>query len=249
MKALEGQTAVVTGASRGIGRAIARKLASCGAQVVVNYARSEAEAASLAEELSRDFGAKIILSKFDVASEDEVNAAFEKILTETGGVQILVNNAGIALDGLIVRMKKEDWDRTLGVNLSGVFYCSRAVTKAMMKQRYGRIINLSSVIGLSGNAGQTAYSATKAAVFGFTKSLARELGSRGVTVNAIAPGYIVTDMTESIKDEQKEQLLAQIPLGRLGTVQDIADAAAFLASPNTGYITGQILSVNGGMYM
>jgi len=249
MKALEGQTAVVTGASRGIGRAIARKLASCGAQVVVNYARSEAEAASLAEELSQDFGAKIILSKFDVASEDEVNAAFEKILTETGGVQILVNNAGIALDGLIVRMKKEDWDRTLGVNLSGVFYCSRAVTKPMMKQRYGRIINLSSVIGLSGNAGQTAYSATKAAVFGFTKSLARELGSRGVTVNAIAPGYIVTDMTESIKDEQKEQLLAQIPLGRLGTVQDIADAAAFLASPNTGYITGQILSVNGGMYM
>lgn len=248
-KLLSGQVAFVTGASRGIGRGIAKKLASEGATLVLNYSRSASEAEALSDELSREFGTKSILSQFDVSSEEQVNSEFDRVLAETQGIHILVNNAGIALDGLMVRMKSEDWNRTLGVNLSSVFYCSKAVAKSMMKQRYGRIINISSVIGLMGNAGQTAYSATKAAIFGFTKSLAKELGSRGITVNAVAPGFIVTDMTDTMKEEQKAELLSQIPLGRLGTVEDVAEAVSFLASPASSYITGEILSVNGGMYM
>jgi len=249
VKPLAGQVAFVTGASRGIGREIAKKLASGGATVVINYARSAAEAESLKSEIESSYGTKAVLSQFDVANEEQVETEFNRIIAELGGVHILVNNAGIALDGLMVRMKSEDWHRTLQVNLSGVFFCSKAVTKAMMKQRYGRIINISSIIGLMGNAGQTAYSASKAAVFGFTKSLARELGSRGVTVNAVAPGYIETEMTETMKDEYKTQLISQIPLGRIGTTTDIAEAVYFLASPASSYITGEILSVNGGMYM
>ncbi len=248
-KPLEGQSAVVTGASRGIGRAIAKELARKGANVIINYARSEAEAASLAEEIRAETGKSSLLVQFDVSKEEEVESGFEKIFASTGNVEILVNNAGIAVDGLLVRTKSEDWDRTMGVNLSGVFYCSKAVTKPMMKQRYGRIINVSSVIGLMGNGGQTAYSASKAAIFGFTKSLAKELGGRGITVNAVAPGYIETDMTKDIKEEAQKQLLSQIPLGRLGSAEDVANAVFFLSSPQSGYITGEILSVNGGMYM
>ena len=248
-KPLEGQTAVITGASRGIGRAVAKELAKQGASVVINYARSEKEAAQLADEIKSETGKTSLLVQFDVSNEVEVSKGFEKIFSTSDKVEILVNNAGIALDGLLVRTKSEDWDKTIAVNLSGVFYCSKAVTKQMMKQRYGRIVNLSSVIGLTGNGGQTAYSASKSAIFGFTKSLARELGSRGVTVNAVAPGYIETDMTKEIKDENAKALLAQIPLGRLGSAQDVADAVYFLSSPQSAYITGEILSVNGGMYM
>jgi 3-oxoacyl-[acyl-carrier protein] reductase len=245
---LKDQVAVVTGASRGIGRAIAKDLALQGAHVVINYARSSAEAQRLATEIHEQ-GGKALLCQFDVGDEQGVVAGFEKVVSELGGIHILVNNAGIAVDGLFVRTKTEDWQKTMSVNLNGVFLCSRAAAKTMMKQRYGRILNMSSVIGLMGNAGQVAYAATKSALFGFTKSLARELGSRGITVNCIAPGYIVTDMTGAIKEEQKQQLTAQIPLGRLGTVEDISHAVSFLASPGASYITGEILSVNGGMYM
>jgi 3-oxoacyl-[acyl-carrier protein] reductase len=248
MKELDGQVAIVTGASRGIGRAIASDLAAKGAKVVINYSRSSQEAESLAEEIKAKDG-QAVICQFDVGEEQSVNAAIDKVISDLGAVHILVNNAGIAVDGLFVRTKSEDWERTLKVNLNGVFYCSRAVAKSMMKQRYGRIINMSSVIGLMGNAGQVTYAATKSALFGFTKSLAREFGSRGITVNCVAPGYIITDMTDSIKEEQKQQLMAQIPLGRLGTVEDIAHAVGFLASSQSSYITGEILSVNGGMYM
>lgn len=249
MNELEGQTAVVTGASRGIGRAIAKELAKHGANVVINYARSEAEAISLADEIRSEFNGSAEIVQFDVSNEREVEAGFEKIFSKNGKVDILVNNAGIALDGLIVRTKSEDWNRTIGINLNGIFYCSKAVTKQMMKQRYGRIINISSVIGLMGNGGQTAYGASKSAVFGFTMSLAKEVGSRGITVNAVAPGYIETDMTKDFKADQASALIAQIPLGRMGSSQDVADAVYFLASAKSAYITGQILSVNGGLYM
>jgi len=249
MSKLEGKTAVVTGASRGIGRAIAKDLARHGANVVINYARSEHEAASLADEIKSEFGKIAQIIQFDVSNEEEVQLGFEKIFSSNEKVDILVNNAGIALDGLIVRTKSEDWNRTMGINLNGVFYCSRAVTKAMMKQRYGRIVNISSVIGLTGNGGQTAYAASKSAIFGFTMSLAKEVGSRGITVNAVAPGYIETDMTKDFKAEQASGLIAQIPLGRMGTAQDVADAVTFLSSSESGYITGQTLSVNGGLHM
>ena len=249
MYKLDGQTALVTGASRGIGRAIAKELARNGANVVINFARSEAEAVSLQTEIKTEFGKQAQIIQFDVSKEEEVQSGFDKILSSNEKIDILVNNAGIALDGLIVRTKSEDWDRTMGINLNGVFYCSKAVTKSMMKARYGRIINISSVIGLTGNGGQTAYAASKAAVFGFTKSLAKEVGSRGITVNAVAPGYIETDMTKDFKAEQAQSLIAQIPLGRMGTAKDVADAVCFLASSESAYITGQILSVNGGLHM
>jgi len=249
MYKLDGQTALVTGASRGIGRAIAKELARNGANVVINFARSQAEAVSLQNEIQTEFGKQAQIIQFDVSKEEEVQSGFDKIVSSNEKIDILVNNAGIALDGLIVRTKSQDWDRTMGINLNGVFYCSKAVTKSMMKARYGRIINISSVIGLTGNGGQTAYAASKAAVFGFTKSLAKEVGSRGITVNAVAPGYIETDMTKNFKAEQAQSLIAQIPLGRMGTAKDVADAVCFLASSESAYITGQIVSVNGGLHM
>lgn len=245
---LDGKLAVITGGSRGIGRAISLKLASIGAQVVVTYVSN----ASLADDVVSEIltsGGKARAAGFDVADEQAVVSAFKDIEDELGAVGILVNNAGVALDFLTVRGKGPDWQRTLDVNLSSSFYCSRAVSKGMMKERWGRIVNISSVIGEMGNAGQGAYAASKAGLIGFTKSLARELGSRGITVNAVAPGFIATDMTSRMSEEAQQSLLKQIPLGCLGVPEDVAEAVAFLCLPVAKYITGQVLNVNGGMYM
>ncbi len=247
-KPLKDHVAVVTGGSRGIGSAICEKLALLGASVVVNYTRNR-EAAEAVQARVMSHGVQCLLSAFDVGDPDAVEEAFKEILKQFGRVDILVNNAGIAIDGLVVRTRNEDWQRTIDVNLSGCFYCARAVAKPMMKARSGRIINVSSVIGELGNAGQVAYAASKSGIFGLTKSLARELASRNITVNAVTPGYIQTDMTAGIAPDAVEQLLKQIPLSRLGTAVDVAETVAFFASPASGYITGEILGVNGGMRM
>ncbi len=247
-KKLSGQVAVVTGGSRGIGRAICKKLANCGAMVVVNYARSANLAEALVSEIKQSGGEAEAIG-FDVGNAEEVAEALKGILAKHGKIDILINNAGIAKDSLLVRTSTEDWQQTLDINLSGAFYTARAVAKAMMKARTGRIINVSSVIGETGNAGQAAYAASKAGLIGFTKSLAKELASRSITVNAVTPGYIQTDMTDSLSVEQREGIQGQIPLGRLGEADDIAEAIAFLASPDASYITGQVLGINGGMYM
>ncbi|MDR7271829.1 3-oxoacyl-[acyl-carrier protein] reductase [Pelomonas saccharophila] len=237
--------ALVTGASRGIGRAIALTLANEGWRVV-GTATTEAGAAAIAEALAPHGGRGIALNVTDAAASQ---AAVDDIVAKEGGLHVLVNNAGITRDTLSMRMKDEDWDAVLDTNLKAVFRLARAVTKPMMKQRSGRIINITSVVGASGNAGQANYAAAKAGVAGLTRSLARELGSRGITVNCIAPGFIATDMTEVLPEAQKAALLAQIPLGRLGAPEEIAAAVAFLASPGGAYITGTELHVNGGMYM
>jgi 3-oxoacyl-[acyl-carrier protein] reductase len=239
------QVALVTGASRGIGRAIATTLAGRG-YTVVGTATTEAGAAAITEALSPAGGRGLVLNVNDAAALD---AAIDGIVKELGGLHVLVNNAGITRDTLSMRMKDEDWDAVVETNLKAVFRASRAAIKPMMKQRYGRIINITSVVGASGNPGQANYAAAKAGVAGMTRSLARELGSRGITVNCVAPGFIATDMTEVLPEAQKTALLAQIPLGRLGSPDDIAEAVAFLASPQAGYVTGTELHVNGGMYM
>ncbi|MDR7295793.1 3-oxoacyl-[acyl-carrier protein] reductase [Pelomonas aquatica] len=237
--------AVVTGASRGIGRAIALALAHEGWRVI-GTATTEAGAAGITEALAVHGGRGIALNVTDAAASQ---AAVDDIVAKEGGLHVLVNNAGITRDTLSMRMKDEDWDAVLDTNLKAVFRLARAVTKPMMKQRSGRIINITSVVGASGNAGQANYAAAKAGVAGLTRSLARELGSRGITVNCIAPGFIATDMTEVLPEAQKAALLAQIPLGRLGAPEEIAAAVVFLASPGGAYITGTELHVNGGMYM
>ena len=242
---LQGQIALVTGASRGIGRAIAEALAGQGA-MVVGTATTEAGAASVNQALSAQAGRGIVLDVKDGAALD---AAIDAIVKQQGALHILVNNAGITRDTLAMRMKDADWDAVLDTNLKAVFRACRAVTRTMIKQRYGRIVNITSVVGASGNAGQANYAAAKAGVAGMTRALARELGSRGVTVNCVAPGFIATDMTDDLAQAQREALLAQIPVGRLGTPQEVADAVLFLASPAAGYITGAELHVNGGMFM
>lgn len=242
---LKGQVALVTGASRGIGRAIALALAEQGV-AVVGTATSEAGAAAIGAALAGQGGQGIVLDVNDGAA---LEAAVQAILTQRGALHILVNNAGITRDTLALRMKDGDWDAVLDTNLKAVFRASRAVMRTMMKQRYGRIVNITSVVGASGNAGQANYAAAKAGVAGMTRALARELGGRGVTVNCVAPGFIATDMTESLPEAQREALLQQIPLGRLGTPQEIADAVVFLASPQAAYVTGTELHVNGGMFM
>lgn len=247
-KPLSGQVALVTGGSRGIGAAIVRELGKQGASVAINYARSADAAQALAAELSQ-LDCQADTFGFDVSDEDAVSEGVKAVVEKFGRLDVLVNNAGIADDGLLVRTKGDQWRRTLEVNLSSCFYCSRAVAKPMMKARGGRIINISSVIGEMGNAGQVAYSASKSGIFGLTKSLARELGSRGITVNAITPGWISTDMTSEMSEEQTAGILAQVPLGRLGSPDDVAATVAFLAGPGSSYVTGQILGVNGGMYM
>ena len=242
---IQGQVALVTGASRGIGQAVARALAEQGA-VVIGTATSAAGAAAVGQALAPWGGRGIVL---DVNDGVALDAAVEAIGKQHGALHILVNNAGITRDALAVRMKDDDWDAVLDTNLKAVFRASRAVTRTMMKQRYGRIVNITSVVGASGNAGQANYAAAKAGVAGLTRSLARELGSRGVTVNCVAPGFIATDMTRTLAQPQREALLAQIPLGRLGAPEEVAAAVAFLASPAAGYITGTELHVNGGMFM
>ena len=241
-----GQVALVTGASRGIGRAIALALAALGMKVV-GTATTDAGAAAIDEALGSFAGcAGRCLNVNDAAG---VDAAVDAIVAEHGALHVLVNNAGITRDTLSMRMKDDDWDAVLDTNLKAVFRTSRAVIRPMMKQRYGRIVNITSVVGSSGNAGQANYAAAKAGVAGMTRSLARELGSRGITVKCVAPGFIETDMTKSLTEAQTTALMAQIPLGRLGHAADIAHAVVFLASPQAGYITGSELHVNGGMYM
>jgi 3-oxoacyl-[acyl-carrier protein] reductase len=241
-----GQIALVTGASRGIGRAIASALASQGMKVI-GTATTDAGAATIGTALAAFPGSRgLCLNVNDGAGLD---AAIDAIVKEHGALHVLVNNAGITRDTLSMRMKDDDWDAVIDTNLKAVFRASRAAIRPMMKQRYGRIVNITSVVGASGNAGQANYAAAKAGVAGMTRSLARELGSRGITVNCVAPGFIETDMTKGLSDAQTTALMAQIPLGRLGHASDIAHAVAFLASPQAGYITGTELHVNGGMFM
>ena len=243
---IEGQIALVTGASRGIGRAIANTLAAQGMKVI-GTATTDAGAAAIGEALAAHPGCRGLC--LNVTDGPALDAAIDGIVKEHGALHVLVNNAGITRDGLAMRMKDTDWDAVHDTNLKAVFRASRAAIRPMMKQRYGRIINITSVVGASGNAGQANYAAAKAGVAGMTRSLARELGSRGITVNCVAPGFIETDMTKSLSEAQTSALMAQIPLGRLGHASDIAHAVAFLASPHAGYITGTELHVNGGMFM
>jgi 3-oxoacyl-[acyl-carrier protein] reductase len=245
---LKGKIALVTGGSRGIGRAVSVRLAGQGAFVLVNYARNE-EAARETLRLIGEAGGEGKIVRFDVADYKASTDAIAALIKEKGRIDILVNNAGESRDGLLVRMKEEDWDRVIDTNLKGAFNCCRAVSYTMMKQRGGRIINVSSVVALSGNAGQANYSASKAGIIGLTKSLARELAPRSICVNAVAPGLISTDMTSTMTEEQREKVLEEIPLSRLGTSDDVAGVVLFLASDEAGYITGQVIGVNGGLYM
>lgn len=245
---LKGKVALVTGASRGIGKAIALELARQGANVAVNFAGSEQKAEEVVAEI-KALGSDAIMIKANVANSEEVSQMVKETIDAFGSLDILVNNAGITRDGLIMRMKESDWDAVINTNLKGVFNCSKAVTRQMMKQRYGRIVNISSVVGVLGNAGQANYVAAKAGVIGLTKSLARELANRNITVNAVAPGFIETDMTNELSDEMKQELLKQIPLAKLGRSEDIASVVRFLVSDDANYMTGQTLHVDGGMVM
>ena len=247
MSQLSNQIAVVTGAGRGIGRAIALKFASEGADVVC-ISRTAENSEKVAAEI-RGLGRRAWAHALDVADAAAVTEAAEKILSETTRVDILVNNAGVTRDGLLMRMSEADWDTVLDTNLKGAFLLTKGFTRAFLKQRSGRIINVASVIGLIGNAGQANYASSKAALFGFTKSVARELASRGITANALAPGFVETDMTAGLNEEMRNGILKQIPLGAMGKPEDIANAALFLASPASRYVTGQILTVDGGMVM
>ena len=243
---LHGKTALVTGAGKGIGRAIALRLANEGANVVINYSGSEDAAADCAAECEKA-GVRTLRVKADVSDAAQVEEMFARAVEEFGTVDILVNNAGITRDKIILRMKEEDFDSVLDINLKGSYNCMKAASKIMLKQRSGRIISISSIVGLRGNAGQVNYSASKAGIIGMTKSLARELASKGINVNAVAPGFIETDMTKALPEVEKEKLLAVIPAGRMGKPEDIAGAVLFLAGPDSSYVTGQVLTVDGGM--
>ncbi|MCM3616292.1 3-oxoacyl-[acyl-carrier-protein] reductase [Sutcliffiella horikoshii] len=245
---LKGKTAVVTGASRGIGRAVALELAEQGANVVVNYSGSEAKAHEVVEAI-KEMGGQAIAVRANVGNSEDVQAMMKKALSQFDTIDILVNNAGITRDNLLMRMKEDEWDDVININLKGVFNATKAVTRQMMKQRSGRIINIASIVGVMGNAGQANYVAAKAGVIGLTKSTARELASRHITVNAIAPGFITTDMTDKLTEDIKAEMLKQIPLARFGDAKDIAAVVSFLASEKSAYITGQTIHVDGGMVM
>ncbi|MDU7967189.1 MAG: 3-oxoacyl-[acyl-carrier-protein] reductase [Paeniclostridium sordellii] len=248
MMDLNGKVALITGGSRGIGKAIAIKLASYKANIVINYTSNKEQALKVKEEIE-SYGVKSIVIKCDVSKSDEVNNMIEEVVKEFGQIDILVNNAGITRDGLLMRMKEEDFDSVIDINLKGVFNCTKSATKYMMKKRYGKIINISSVVGLIGNAGQANYCASKAGVIGLTKSSARELASRNINVNVIAPGFIDTDMTSVLNENLKETMLKNIPQNRFGSPEDVANLVLFLASDMSSYITGQIINVDGGMVM
>ena len=247
-KNLSGKVALVTGASRGIGRAIALRLATDGAKVALNFASNVSKAEAVKAEIESQ-GGEAMLVQGDVADFETVTALVKQVTDAWGRLDILINNAGITRDNLLLKMGVDDFDRVISTNLKGVFNCTKAVTKLMMKQRGGRIVNMSSVVALKGNISQTNYAAAKAGIIGFTKSAARELASRGVTVNAVAPGLINTDMTAALSEKVKEVMLQEIPAGRMGTPEDVANAVAFLVSDQAAYITGQVLSVDGGMVM
>ena len=240
-----GQTALVTGAGRGIGKTIAVKLAESGLDIAI------ADMNPFSDDVLREieeYGTKCLAFQLDVTDVESVDSVVKKIIDETGGIHVLVNNAGITQDNLFMRMKPEQWSQVIDVNLNGVFHVTKAVIRTMVKQHSGRIINISSVVGFSGNPGQVNYSSTKSGLIGFTKSLSREVGTRGITVNAVAPGFINTAMTQALNENQQQAILSQIPLGRMGEAKDIANAVAFLASEEASYITGIVLHVNGGMY-
>jgi 3-oxoacyl-[acyl-carrier protein] reductase len=247
MANLQGRIALVTGASQGIGRACALELARAGATVAL-AARNQAKLAEAAAEIEAA-GGKAAIFALDVASEDSIKAGAKAVLEKLGKVEILVNNAGITRDGLVLRMKRPDWDDVLGTNLTGAFVLTQALLSQMLRNRWGRIVNITSVVGRTGQAGQVNYAASKAGMIGMTRALAREVGSRGITVNAVAPGYIETPMTAVLDQKQRDAMLAGIPLGRAGTDAEIAQCVAFLASDAAGYITGHVLDVNGGMFM
>lgn len=242
------RTVVVTGGSRGIGRAVCLAFAATGTRIYFNYS-SAGDAAAETRDRIVDRGGRATCRQVDVASEAEVSDFFKQILDETGRIDVLVNNAGITRDGLLVRMKEKDWDDVLDINLKGAFICTKIASKTMIKQRRGRIINISSVVGATGNPGQANYVASKAGIIGFTKAVAQELAPRGITVNAVAPGFIETDMTASLPEKAKDAMIAKIPLGRTGLPEDVVGAVVFLASESSAYITGQVIHVSGGMYM
>lgn len=245
---LDGQIALVTGASRGIGRAIALALGESGAYVIVNYLGNQAAAEEcLAAIVAR--GGQGELRPFDIAAEDQIDGAVKKIVDAHKKIDILVNNAGVTSDNLLMRMKPADWDHVVGTNLKGTVLCTKVVSRYMIRQHYGRIINLSSVVGQMGNVGQSLYAASKAGIIGFTKAIAREVASRGITVNAVAPGFIESDMTAKLPEKLREEFLEAIPLGRFGTCAEVAEMIVFLAGAGAGYITGQVFSINGGLYM
>ncbi|MBI2350011.1 MAG: 3-oxoacyl-[acyl-carrier-protein] reductase [Deltaproteobacteria bacterium] len=245
---LKDQIALVTGGSRGIGRAVVLGLGRLGAEVVINYRGNQAAAEATLRQLLAE-GGRGWLCPFDIAKEGQVEEAVKKIVDQNKKIDILVNNAGVTSDNLLVRLKGEDWDHVLGVNLRGTAHCTKAVCRVMIRERYGRIVNMTSVVGQIGNAGQSAYAASKAGIIGFTKAMARELASRGITVNAVAPGFIDTEMTAKLPAKLQEEFLHSIPLGRFGTCEDVADAVSFLVGRGAGYITGQVINVNGGLFM
>lgn len=245
---LDDKVALVTGASRGIGRAVALELAKAGAKIVINYAGNVAAAEAVKAQIEAA-GGQAIAVQADISQADAVEHLVKEAVSAFGKIDILVNNAGITRDGLLMRMKEEDWDAVMNTNLKGIFHCTKAVSRLMMKQRAGKIVNMTSVVGVMGNAGQANYAAAKAGVIGFTKSMAKELASRGITVNAVAPGFITTDMTSVLSEQVQEELSKQIPVGKLGTPEDVAAAVLFLVSSAADYITGQTLHVDGGMVM
>lgn len=238
----------MTGASRGIGRGVALALGRRGARVMINYLGNRSAAEQTLQSLGAAGGSGE-LCPFDVSDERQVDAAVKKIVDQHKKIDIVVNNAGVTSDNLLLRQKPEDWDRMLAINLRGTVNCTKAVCRGMIRERYGRIVNMTSVVGQTGNAGQSAYAASKAAIIGFTRAMARELASRGITVNAVAPGYIATEMTDKLPDHLKQDFLRSIPLGRFGSSEDVGEAVAFLAGPASGYITGQVINVNGGLLM